>query len=132
MFVYVIKRISILSLLFIAYGALLTHNFVAHVHKENIEYAKDHQDHHHHDDNQSPLSLALADIVHAATSTASFVDHTASSDYKFSQIISFVIPDEVELITPFVPPQNCQLPFREERIISFSISNTPLRAPPTA
>ncbi len=126
------KRFSILFLLFAAYGALLTHNFVAHVHEKNIEYAKDHEDQdHHHDDNQSPLSQALANIVHAETSTSSFVDHTTTTNYKFSQFIPFVFPKEFELNSLYHPPQKFTLPFREERITSFSVSNTPLRAPPT-
>ena len=133
MFVQVIKRLAILSLLFAAYGALLTHNFVAHEHKDKTEHTSHHQHHeHHHDNDENPLSQALSDIVHAPASTGSFVDHVTSSSYKFSQPLSFITPAQVELQIPFVPPQKFQLPFREERVISFSVSNTQLRAPPTA
>jgi hypothetical protein len=134
MFALMNKRIAIISLFFLAYGALLAHNLVPHTHLEHeVEH---HSGHHHHghdeQDEEKSLSLLLAEVVHLPGSNDSYVTHVTSSFFKIS-ICQFILPTW-EL--SFKPPVNASSKyppsFREERILSFSVTNALLRAPPVA
>jgi hypothetical protein len=135
MFASMNRRIAIFFLFFLSYSALLAHSIVPHNHhEEEIEH---HEGHHHHDhqegqDEEGALSLLLADVVHIPGSTDSYVSHTTSSFFKVS-ISQLIIPvSELSIPSPIVSSPKHPPSFREERVLSFSITNASLRAPPVA
>jgi Ca2+/H+ antiporter len=131
-----VKKIAIFFLFFLSYGALLAHSVVPHNHHK--EETVHHDGHHHHDhdendqDEEGSLSLLLAEVVHLPGSADTYSNHTTSSFFKFStpeflvQVSELKIPPLI-VSSPKHPPS-----FREERVLSFSITQASLRAPPVA
>jgi hypothetical protein len=134
MFAPVNKRFFIVALFFLAYGTWLAHNLVPHTHHEEIveHHADDHHHSHEDQDENGSLGLFLADVIHLAGTTGFYLNHTTSSFFK----ISFPLFIEPSSELAFKPPVNSSSKhppsFREERILSFSITNASLRAPPVA
>lgn len=134
MFASMNRRIAIFFLFFLAYGALLAHNIVPHIHQEEaIDHHAGHQHHDHEEqDQEGALSLLLAEVIHLPGTADSYVSHTTSSFFKYStpeflvQVSVLEIPPVI-VSSPKHPPS-----FREERIPSFAVTNASLRAPPVA
>lgn len=126
------KRIAIFSLFLLAYGALLAHNLVPHVHHEEVaEHHAGHQHHGHEEQNEEGvLSLLLAEVIHLPGSVDSFVSHTTGSFFKFSTPVFLVLVSELQIPSIIVSSPKHPPSFREERIRSFSVTNASLRAPP--
>lgn len=137
----VLKRIAILSLFFLSYGALLAHNMVPHSH---AKVQKAEASHHHHSDQkhqhehekhgeENPLVDWFSDIVHVPGSDNSISNHTVSAFYKtlFSGV-EFVAPVALSLELLFIPPGDFPTPVPEKRAHNFAITNALLRAPPVA
>lgn len=134
MFVSVVKRLSIVFLLFVAYGSLLAHNLVPHTHQEQTDKHHDGHHHHNHDEQNedNTLSLLLAEVVHLPGSTDTVVNHVTSSFFKIS-LSQFILPvSELALRPPIASSSKHPPSFREERVLSFSVTNASLRAPPFA
>lgn len=134
MFARMNRRIAIFFLFSLAYGALLAHNLVPHVHQQ--EATEHHAGHHHHDheeqDEEGALSLLLAEVVHLPGSADSFVSHTTSSFFKVSTPVFLVPVAELQIPSIIVSSPKHPPSFREERALSFSVTNASLRAPPVA
>lgn len=132
MFTPVNSRVALVILLLLAYGTLMGHNVVPHVHdEESTEHHHDHE-HDHQTPDESPLSQLLSDVVHLPGSSDSFVNHLTACEYKFAPSFDSELVSVIPVSPPFIPPIRYLHTFREERIISFSVDNTPLRAPPVA
>lgn len=129
------KRTTIFSLFFLAYGALLAHNIVPHVH--HAEAVDHHAGHHHHEheeqnEEEGSLSLLLAEVVHLPGTADSYVSHVTSPNFKFSTPEFLLEVSELRIPPIIVSAPKHPPSFREERILSFSVTNASLRAPPAA
>jgi hypothetical protein len=87
----VMKRISILSFLFLAYGALLAHNFAPHTHHDEVEHRSDSY-HDYENGDKGVLNALLAKVVHFPGSADFYSSHNTNSFFKFS-IQQFHIPE---------------------------------------
>jgi hypothetical protein len=137
-FTSVIRRF-IIPVLLLAYGLMMAHSIVPHYHE--VAAVETHHHHHgssnHHEHKhqheQSPLGHFAADVVHLAGSGDFLINHFATPDYKKSSPPDYAMPaGSVTIDPPFVPPVLFRKKSSEESIPTFSITNTPLRAPPVA
>ncbi|MBK8291034.1 MAG: hypothetical protein IPK96_08830 [Flammeovirgaceae bacterium] len=125
-----IKRIAILSLFFLSYGALLAHNMVPHSHAKE---QKAEVSHHHHTDQKhqhghekqgegNQLVDWFSDIVHVPDSDNSISNHTVSAFYKtlFSGV-EFVAPVALSLELLFIPPGDFPTPFQKSEHVTFRL-----------
>ncbi len=125
------KRISILSFLFLAYGALLAHNFAPHTHHDEVEHRSDSY-HDYENGDKGVLNALLAKVVHFPGSADFYSSHNTNSFFKFS-IQQFHIPEiEFSISPPIISVSKHPSSFREERIPCFSVTHASLRAPPVA
>jgi hypothetical protein len=130
-----LKKNFSIALVCLACSALLTHNFVPHTHhNEEMEHHEGHE-HDHHKSNQNEgglLNLLFAEAFHPPGSGEFYLSHTTSPLFKFSAPEFFIQVSEIRVPPPPVVqvthPPACQ----EERILSFSVVNASLRAPPVA